>query len=194
MARLIYSAITSLDGYIEDAIGNFDWAAPDEEVHAFVNERERDTGTYLYGRRMYDTMAVWETDPALAAHSPITREYAQIWQAADKVVYSTTLATAITTRTRIERHFDPEAVRRLVAGAARDVSIGGPALAAHAFEAGLVDECQLYIAPVIVGGGKQGLPRKIRLRLELLEEHRFTGGIVYLRYGTKHRNSVRSIS
>ncbi len=194
MARLIYSAITSLDGYIEDAIGNFDWAAPDEEVHAFVNERERDTGTYLYGRRMYDTMAVWETDPALAAHSPITREYAQIWQAADKVVYSTTLATAITTRTRVERHFDPEAVRRLVAGAARDVSIGGPALAAHAFEAGLVDECQLYIAPVIVGGGKQGLPRKIRLRLELLEEHRFTGGIVYLRYGTKHRNSVRSIS
>jgi dihydrofolate reductase len=185
MARLIYSAIMSLDGYIEDETGNFDWAAPDDEVHAFVNERERNTGTYLYGRRMYETMAVWETDPALAAHSPITRDYAQIWQAAEKIVYSTTLAAVSTARTRIERHFDPEAVRRMVAAAERDISIGGPALAARAFEAGLVDECQLYVAPVLVGGGKRCLPRGIRLQLELLDEHRFTGGMVYLRYRTR---------
>jgi dihydrofolate reductase len=185
MAKLIYSAIMSHDGYIEDETGTFSWAAPNDEVHAFVNERERDTGTYLYGRRMYDTMAVWETDPALVAYSPITRDYAHIWQAAKKIVYSTTLATVSTARTRIERHFDPAAVRRMVAAAARDVSIGGPALAAHAFEAGLVDECRLYVVPVIVGGGKRCLPRDIRLQLELMEEHRFTGGIVYLRYRTK---------
>jgi len=185
MARLIYSAIMSLDGYIEDQAGTFDWAAPDEEVHAFVNGRERHTGTYLYGRRMYETMAVWETDPALAAHSPITRDYAHVWQAAEKIVYSTTLATAFTARTRLERHFDPEAVRRMVAAAERDISIGGPALAAHAFEAGLVDECQLYVVPVIVGGGKRCLPRGVRLQLDLMEEHRFTGGIVYLRYSTR---------
>lgn len=185
MARLIYSAIMSLDGYIEDEAGNFDWAAPDDEVHAFVNERERETGTYLYGRRMYETLAVWETDPALAAHSPLTRDYAQIWQGADKIVYSTTLAAVPTARTRIERHFDPEVVRRMVAAAERDISIGGPGLAAPAFEAGLVDECQLYVVPVIVGGGKRCLPRGIRLQLELLEEHRFTGGTVYLRYRTR---------
>ncbi len=185
MARLIYGAIMSLDGYIEDETGNFGWAAPDDEVHAFVNERERDTGTYLLGRRMYETLAVWETDPALAAHSPITHDYAQIWQAAEKIVYSTTLAAVPTARTRIERHFDPAAVRRLIAAAERDVSIGGPALAAHAFEAGLVDECRLYVVPVIVGGGKRCLPRDIRLQLELLDEHRFTGGVVYLRYRTK---------
>ncbi|HEX2696606.1 MAG TPA: dihydrofolate reductase family protein [Anaerolineales bacterium] len=182
MAKLIYSAIMSLDGYIEDADGNFDWAMPDEEVHQFANDLERSTGTFLYGRRMYETMMVWETDPSLSADSPITREYAEIWKAADKIVYSKTLQAASTRKTKIERSFDAEAIRQLKATATRDISIGGPNLAAHAFRAGLIDECGLFLTPVIVGGGKPALPNDVHLKLELLEERRFGNGMVFLRY------------
>lgn len=182
MAHLIYSAITSLDGYIEDMDGKFDWAAPDEEVHQFINDLERAVGTYLFGRRMYETMMVWETDPGFAADSPLTRDYAEIWQAANKIVYSRTLGPVFTRRTELERDFDPEAVRQLKASAGQDISIGGPELAAHAFQTGLIDECQLFLAPIIVGGGKPALPSNIRLALELLEERRFRSGMVYLHY------------
>ena len=182
MAKLIYSAIASLDGYIEDANGNFDWAEPDEEAHAHANQLQLGIGTSLYGRRMYETMAVWETDPTLAAESPILADFARAWQAADKIVYSRTLQTASTAKTRIERNFDPQRVRQLVEKVERDISIGGAELAAQAFRAGLVDECHLYLAPVIVGGGKRSLPEGVRLDLELLEERRFAGGMVYLRY------------
>jgi len=176
---LIYSALASLDGYIEDVQGRFDWAAPDEEVHAFVNELERPIGTHLYGRRMYDTMAVWETmdDPA-----PVMRDYAEIWRAANKIVYSRTLPDVSTPRTRLEREFDPVAVAGLKASAGHDMSIGGPELAAHAIAAGLVDELQLFLVPVAVGAGKRALPLDAALRLELLDERRFAGGTVYLRY------------
>jgi dihydrofolate reductase len=179
MARLLYSAITSLDGYIADAEGRFDWAAPGEEVHAFVNDLERPVGTYLYGRLMYDVMRVWETmdDP-----EPVMRDYAEIWRAADKVVYSTTLDAPTTARTRVERAFDPEAVRALKAGAGRDISIGGAGLAAHALAAGLVDEVSLFLNPIVVGGGTRALPDGVRLPLELADERRFAGGVVYLRY------------
>ena len=186
MAHLIYSALSSLDGYIGDRDGNFDWAMPDEEVHRFINNLERTTGTYLLGRRMYETMMVWETDPNLAADSPLTQDYAQIWQAADKIVYSTTLASASTRKTRIERNFDPEAIRQLKKTAQQNISIGGPELAAHAFRSGLIDECQLFLTPVMVGGGKPSLPDNIRLELELLEERRFGNGMVFLRYQTRH--------
>ena len=185
VGELIYSAIASLDGYIEDADGNFDWAEPDEEVHAFVNDLERSAGTYLYGRRMYEMMVGWETDPTLAQQSPHMRDFAEIWQAADKVVYSKTLENVSTVRTRIERDFDPETVRQMKASADRDLLVGGPGLAAHAFEAGLVDECQLFLTPIVVGGGKRSLPDDVRLELELLDEHRFGNGVVYLRYRTK---------
>jgi dihydrofolate reductase len=185
MAKLIYSAIASLDGYIADEEGKFDWAQPDEEVHAFINDLERPVGTHLYGRRMYETMAGWETDPDLAAHSEPMRDFAQIWTAAEKIVYSTTLEAAVTRRTRIERSFEPEDVRRLKASAERDLAVGGgPGLAAHAFRAGLVDECRLLVAPIVVGGGKQAFPGHVRLKLELLAEHRFDGGMVHLRYRT----------
>ena len=184
MANLIYSAIASLDGYVADRDGGFDWAMPDEEVHAFINDLYRPVGTYLYGRRMYETMSGWETDPTLADLSPLMRDFAQIWQAADKVVYSKTLEAVSTARTRIERDFDPEAVRRIKASAGRDLIVGGPELAARAFEAGLVDECHLFVAPVVVGGGKRSLPDNVRLKLELLEERRFEGGIVCLCYRT----------
>ena len=184
MSRLIYSAITSLDGYIEDEDGNFDWAMPDEEVHAFINDLERPVGTYLYGRRMYEIMVGWETDPSLAEQSPLMRDFAEIWQAADKVVYSRTLETASTSKTRIERDFDPEAVRRIKASAGRDLAVSGPNLAAHAFRAGLVDECHLFLAPIAVGGGKRSLPDGVRVKLELLDERRFEGGTIYLRYRT----------
>ena len=153
MAKLLYAMNVSLDGYIADEDGKFDWGAPDEEFFCFINDLERPVGTYLYGRRLYEMMAVWETDPAAAAQSPGTREFAQIWQAADKVVYSTTLAAAATTRTRIERVFDPQAVRQLKAAAERDLTVGGPTLAAHAITAGLVDEYHLFVWPVVVGGG-----------------------------------------
>ena len=181
MAKLIYSAITSLDGYVADADGKFDWAMPDEEVHAFVNDLERPVGTHLYGRRMYEVMVFWETAQSRAGQTPVSRDFAEIWQAADKVVYSTTLETVSSARTRIERDFDPEAVRRMKAAAGSDMSVGGPGLAAHAFRAGLVDECHLFLAPVVVGGGRRALPG-VRLGLELLDERRVGGGFVHLRY------------
>ena len=158
MAKLIYSAIMSLDGYIEDRDGNFDWAAPDEDVHQFINDLERTAGTYLYGRRMYETMMAWETNPSIAAESPIMRDFAVLWQAADKIVYSKTLNTVVTARTRIERDFDPEAIRQLKDTTDHDILIGGPALATLAFRAGLVDECHLFLVPIIVGGGKRLFP------------------------------------
>jgi dihydrofolate reductase len=185
MAELIYSAITSLDGYIEDSEGKFDWAMPDEEVHGFINNLERAIGAHLYGRRMYETMAVWETDPSFAAESPFTQDFAEIWQAADKIVYSRTLAAVSTSKTRIERDFDPQAVRQLKARSRQDILIGGPSLASHAFRAGLVDQYHLFLAPIVVGGGKLSLPNNIRLELELLEERRFGNGMVYLRYRTR---------
>ncbi len=184
MSRLIYSAIASLDGYIADEDGNFDWAVPDEDVHAFINDLDRPLGTYLYGRRMYETMVGWETDPTLADQSPLMRDFAEIWQAADKVVYSRTLEAVSTSKTRIERDFDPEAVRRMKGSVGRDLAVGGADLAAQAFGAGLVDECHLFVAPVVVGGGKRSLPGGVRVRLELLDERRFGGGMVYLHYRT----------
>lgn len=182
MAKLIYATIMSLDGYIEDETGKFDWAMPDEEVHTFINNLVRPVSTYLYGRRMYETMAGWETDPSLADQSPLMRDFAQIWQAADKIVYSKSLGKASTGRTRIERDFDADEVRQMIASAERDITVGGPDLAAQAFKAGLVDECQLCIVPILVGGGKPSLPNDIRLNLELLDERRFSSGMVYLRY------------
>ena len=182
MAKLIYSAIASLDGYVADESGNFEWAAPGEDVHRFVNDLERDVGTYLYGRRMYEVMAAWETADALPEQTAATADFAKIWQAADKIVYSKTLAAPSTARTRIEREFDREAVRRLKESAGRDLSVGGPNLAAQALEAGLVDELQLFITPLLVGGGTKALPDRLRLDLELLEESRFDSGTVYLRY------------
>ena len=182
MTKLIYFAIASLDGYVADEDGNFDWAVPDEEVHAFISDLERPVGTYLYGRRMYETMVGWETDPTLADQSPLMRDFAQIWQAADKIVYSKTLEAVSTARTRIERHFDPEAVRQMKALAGGDLIVGGPELAAQALRAGLVDECHLFVAPMLVGGGKRSLPDNVRLKLELLDERRFDSGMVYLNY------------
>jgi dihydrofolate reductase len=185
MAKLIYSAITSLDGYVADEDGKFDWAAPDEEVHAFVNDLERPVGTYLYGRRMYDVMAFWEHEENLPDRSPVNMDFAGIWQAADKVVYSRTLEAPSSARTRIERDFDPEAVRRMKAQAGADLSVGGSELAAEAIRAGLVDEIRLLVNPIVVGGGNAALPDHVRVRLELLDEHRFGSGVVYLRYRTR---------
>ena len=184
MAKLIYSVITSLDGYIEDRDGNFDWAEPDEQVHTFVNELERSVGTYLYGRRMYETMVYWETAHTLTDTPPYEQEFAGTWQAADKVVYSRTLDTASSARTRIERDFDPDAVRRIKATAERDITVGGPDLAASAFAAGLVDECHLFLVPIVVGGGKRALPDSVRVELDLLDERRFGNGTMYLCYRT----------
>jgi dihydrofolate reductase len=184
MAKLIYSAIMSLDGYVADEDGNFDWAAPDEEVHSFVNDLERTVGTYLYGRRMYEVMAYWETPDTLASQSPVIQDFAEIWQAADKVVYSTTLEDVSSARTRIERDFDAEAIRQLKATATSDISVGGPDLAAQAIKAGLVDEFQLFLTPVVVGGGNRALPDNVRVNLELLDERRFGNGTVYLDYLT----------
>jgi dihydrofolate reductase len=185
VAELIYSAITSLDGYVADEEGNFDWAAPDEEVHAVVNDLERPIGTYLYGRRMYEVMTYWETAHAVAGQPPSALDYAEIWQAADKVVYSTTLVTASSARTRIERGFDPEKVRDMKASADRDLSVGGPGLAARAIESGLVDEFLRFLTPIVVGGGTRWLPDGVRVELELADERRFDGGVVFLRYRTK---------
>jgi dihydrofolate reductase len=187
VAKLIYSAIASLDGYVADEDGNFDWAVPDEEVHAFINDLQRPIGTYLYGRRMYETMVGWETDPTLADQSPLMRDFAQIWQAADKIVYSKRLEAVSTARTRIERDFDPEAIRQMKALAGRDLIVGGPELAAEAFKAGLVDECHLFVAPMVVGGGRRSLLNDVRMKLELLDERRFGNGIVYLYYRTRRR-------
>jgi dihydrofolate reductase len=182
MAKLIYSAIASLDGYIADENGNFDWAEPDEEVHRFVNDLERPVGTYLMGRRMYEVMVYWETADTRRRPAGPHAEFAGIWQAADKVVYSRTLAAPSSARTRIERDFDPEAVRRLKEAAEADLTVGGPELAAQALGAGLVDECQLFVSPVVVGGGNRAFADGAGVRLELLEDRRFGNGTVYLRY------------
>lgn len=183
MAKLIYAAITSLDGYVEDADGNFDWAAPDEEVHTFVNALERPIGTYLYGRRMYETMRYWET---ATDQSPATREYAAIWRSAEKVVYSRTLQAVTSAKTRIWRSFDADAVQLLKESSAADISVGGAELAAQALESALVDEIHLFLNPVIVGGGKRALPHHLQLALELVDEHRFAGGVVHLHYQVKN--------
>jgi dihydrofolate reductase len=182
MAILSYSMICSLDGYICDTDGNFEWAEPDAEVHAFVNDREREIGTYLYGRRLYETMAVWELEPALAEHSPEMADYADLWKRADKIVYSTTLDDAPTTRTRLARSFDPDEVRTLKADAESEITIGGAALAATALRAGLVDVVGLYVVPVVVGSGTPVFPTDLRLDLELLDQRRFTNGTLYVTY------------
>lgn len=182
MGRLIYSAIMSLDGYTADEDGNFDWAAPDEEVFAFVNDLERPVGSYLYGRRMYETMRWWETAHAVTDQPPVALDFARIWRAADKIVYSTTLPAPATARTRIERDFDPEQVRQLKSAADSDLTVGGPRLAAQAIAAGLVDEYQLFVVPAVVGGGTRALPADVRLNLALAQEHRFGSGVVYLCY------------
>jgi dihydrofolate reductase len=182
MAKLIYAAISSLDGYVADADGNFDWCAPDAEVHAFVNDLERPIGTHLYGRRMYEVLAVWDTIDTGPDQAEVMRDYAGIWRAADKVVYSRTLTGVSTARTRLERDFDPEAVRVLKEEAVRDLGIGGPGLAACALRAGLVDEVHLFLSPVVVGGGTPALPGGLRLDLELVEQGRFGNGVVYVAY------------
>ncbi|MEZ0110120.1 dihydrofolate reductase [Catenulispora sp. EB89] len=181
MAKLIYSAIASLDGYVEDETGDFQWAAPDAEVHAFVNDMERPIGTYLYGRRMYETMAYWEIVDR-ETQSAESQDFTDVWRAADKIVYSRTLQTPSTTRTRIESAFEPAAVRQLKESASSDLSIGGAEIASVALAAGLVDELQLILNPIIVGGGKPALPDGFRVGLELLDERRFKAGVVYLRY------------
>jgi dihydrofolate reductase len=182
MARLIYSAITSLDGYVADAQGNWDWSVPDAQVHAAINAHEREIGTLLLGRRLYEVLVAWET---LESDEPELREFAEAWRSQEKVVYSRTLRRVTSARTRLERSFDAEAVRALVDAAERDVSIGGPELAALALHAGLVDECLLWVSPVVVGGGKRALPAGLRWELELLEERRFGNGVVQLRYRTR---------
>jgi len=182
MAKLIYAFNMSLDGYVEDADGAFDWSQPDEDVFSFITDLMRSAGTYLYGRRLYDTMAVWETDPSLGAQSDLMREFADVWKGADKVVYSTTLDAVSTASTRLERHFDPDAVRDLKDASSRDLMVGGPNLAAQAFKAGLVDECHLIVWPVILGGRNPALSTDARTELELLAEDRFTNGVVHLGY------------
>jgi dihydrofolate reductase len=184
MAKLIYSALASLDGYVADEDGKFDWAQPDEEVHAFVNDLDRSVGTFLLGRRMYEVLVYWETI-ALADQPPYIQDFAAIWRAADKIVYSRTLDEVSSARTRIEREFEREVVQQLKAAAGRDLAVGGPELAAQAFKAGLVDECHLFVAPILVGGGTQSLPDDVRLELELLDERRFRNGMVHLRYRTR---------
>jgi dihydrofolate reductase len=181
-ARLIYIANVSLDSYIEDAHGNFDWTEPSDEFFAFITELVRPVDTYLYGRRLYEAMSVWEIDPSLAAQSDLFRDFANVWQAADKVVYSTTLADVSTANSRLQREFNPDAVRALKASATADLTVGGANLAARAFNARLVDECHMFVYPVFLGDGKPALPRDMGSELELLDERRFTNGVVYLRY------------
>lgn len=185
MGKLIYAANTSLDGYLEDETGSFDWSVPDDEVHAFWNEHERRIGTSLYGRRMYETMRVWEDDDWLTDEPAVVRDYAQIWRDTDKVVYSSTLEAVSTGRTRIERRFEPEAVRQLTRTSDSDVSIGGAVIAAEAFRHGLVDECVLLLCPVLVGGGKPALPRGVRRDLELLDHRRFSNGVMAVRHAVR---------
>jgi dihydrofolate reductase len=182
VAKLIYSAITSLDEYVEDKQGNFDWGTPDDEVLAFINDLERPIGTYLYGRRMYETMVFWETAPTSSGQSPEGRDFAELWRAADKVVYSRTLQAPSSGRTRVEREFDPTAVIQLKESSASDITVGGAELAGQAIAAGLVDECHLFLTPVIVGGGKRALPDGVRVQLELLAERRFRSGVIHLHY------------
>jgi len=187
MARLIYSVIESLDGYVADESGNFDWAAPDDEVHGFVNDLERGVGTYLYGRRMYETMVYWETAHESAGEPEVIQDYTRLWQAAEKIVYSKTLEAARSARTRIERDFDPESVRRMKGAAGRDISVGGPHLAAEALRAGLVDELHLLVAPVVIGGGNKSLPDGVRIKLHLIDQRAFRSGVVHLHYRTTTR-------
>ena len=182
MAKLIYLINVSLDGFIEDEHGNFAWTEPDDETFAFITDLVRPVGTYLYGRRLYDLMAVWETDPDLAAQSELRADFANVWQAADKVVYSTTLDAVSTAKTRLEHDFDPASVREMKASATSDFTVGGAHLAAQAFKAGLVDECHLFIHPVLLGGGKPALPSGVRVELELLDDRDLRTGVVYLRY------------
>ncbi|MFC9336402.1 dihydrofolate reductase family protein [Arthrobacter sp. NPDC057009] len=185
MARLIYSGLISVDGYMADREGNFDWAEPDAEVHSFLNGLQRTVGTYLFGRRMYEVLAVWEHPESFGEVPAYIRDFAEQWQAADKVVYSRTLQDVSTARTRIEREFSADAVARLKEQAGRDLAIGGPEIAAEAIRAGLVDEFQMFLTPVAVGGGKRFLPDDVRLGLELLEERRFGNGTVFLRYANR---------
>ncbi|HET9153941.1 MAG TPA: dihydrofolate reductase family protein [Solirubrobacterales bacterium] len=182
MAKLTYSAIASLDGYVEDEDGSFDWAMPDEEVHAFVNDLERPIGTHLYGRRMYETMKVWESDEVLEGQPQVMRDYAKIWREADKIVYSRSLDEVETSRTRLERAFDPEAVRALKETEERDISIGGAGLAGQALDAGLVDEVQLLLVPVAVGAGKPALRIQAPTALNLLGQRSVANGTIYLHY------------
>jgi dihydrofolate reductase len=182
MAKLIYAAIASLDGYVEDKEGRFDWAMPDEGVHAFVNDLERPIGTYLYGRRMYETMVFWETASTETDEPAVFSDYAGIWRGAEKIVYSRTLQTPSSARTRIEREFEPDAVRQLKLSSTADISVAGAELAGQAIDAGLVDECHLFFCPVVVGGGKRALPDNVRAQLELLDERRFKNGVVHLHY------------
>jgi dihydrofolate reductase len=182
VAKLIYMAIASLDGYVADEDGNFEWAKPDQEVHAFVNDLERSIGTHLYGRRLYELMIGWETMHTVPGQTPETLDFAAIWQAAEKVVYSRTLETVSSARTRIERDFAPDAVRQMKAEADRDISIGGATLAGEAIRAGLVDELHLIVNPIVVGGGTPSLPDGVRWELDLLDERRFANGVVYVRY------------
>ena len=182
MATLMYVSNVSLDGFIEDEHGGFDWTEPDDEQFAFITDLIRPIGTYLYGRRLYETMAVWETDPALAAQSELRADFAHVWQAADKIVYSTTLDAVSTAKSRLEPRFDPDLVRKLKGSADRDLMVGGANLAGHAFNAGLIDECHLFIGPAVLGRGKPSLPSELRAELELLDERRFDNGVVYVRY------------
>jgi dihydrofolate reductase len=190
MAHLIYTTNMSLDGYTEDRDGKFDWTDPSEEVFRFITNLIRADGTHLYGRRMYETMMVWETDSNLAGQSPLMRDFAQVWQAADKIVYSRTLEAVSTRKTTIERDFDPDSIRRLKESVEQDIHIGGAELAAQAFRSGLIDECHLFITPIIVGGGKPALPDNVQLDLELLDERRFGNGAVFLRYRTSQARST----
>jgi len=182
MARLIYSMIQSLDGYVADAAGKFDWAEPDEQVHSFANELQRTVDTNLYGRRMYEVMSAWETLGTLGDEPAYIEEFGDLWRASDKVVYSTTLDAVRTARTRIEREFEPHAIRRMKDEISGDMSIGGPGLAAHAIAAGLVDEYQLFVVPVVVGGGTRCLPDGIRLNLKLVDQRLFDNGTLYVSY------------
>ncbi len=182
MTKLIYSVISSLDGYFEDADGKFDWAAPDDDVHAFVNDLERPIGVYLYGRRMYETMVFWETVRTAGDEPAVIRDFAVIWQGAEKIVYSRTLQTPSSARTRIERDFEPDVVRQLKLSSTADIAVAGGELAGQAMGAGLVDECHLFLCPIVVGGGKRALPDNVRAQLELLDERRFENGVVHLHY------------
>ena len=184
VGKLIYLAIASLDGYVADEHGKFDWSVPDEEVHAFINDLERQIGTYLYGRRLYEVMFGWETLDTGPGQSTVMRDFAGLWRSADKIVYSKTLTKISSARTRIERDFAPEAIRKMKKQASRDISVGGPDLAAQALRAGLVDECHIFLSPILVGGGKRALPDHVQINVDLLDERRFGNGVVYLRYRT----------
>jgi dihydrofolate reductase len=182
MAKLIFAAITSLDGYVADADGNFDWSMPSEEVHRFVNNLEAGIGTYLYGRRMYEVMRYWETASTGNGEQSAEQEFAKLWQRADKIIYSGSLDEVSTASTRLEREFDAEAIRQMKADVTRDIAVSGPTLAAEALRHGLVDECHLFLSPIVVGGGTPALPDNVWLQLQLLDERRFDNGVVYLHY------------